>query len=144
MTPMYVGESCGLCHDGRAAFDATECARCHDRAAATQAPAWKDGEMVPKDISWPGTEDYAEVNFSHGNHALAGVGCDDCHPEQFARTVSPAGTHLMAPMYAGRSCGECHDGETSFPSTDCAACHEGAANPVEAAAVGSPEEASAG
>jgi len=134
MTPMYNGESCGLCHDGRAAFDAAQCARCHDRDAAARAPQWTDdGEQVPKDISLPGTEEYSTVVFSHANHAVVGVGCDDCHPELFPRSVSAAGTHLMASMYAGQSCGACHNGEVSFPSTDCAACHEGAVNPVEAA-----------
>ena len=136
MTPMYNGESCGECHDGRAAFDAAECARCHDRDRATQAPAWtSDGEKIPRDIVWPGTEEYADVAFSHANHAVVGVDCSGCHLDLFARSISTTGTHLMAPMYAGQSCGACHDGETSFPATDCAACHEGASNPVEAAAV---------
>ena len=93
-----------------------------------------DGEMIPPDIKWPGTDEYAAVTFSHANHEIVGVDCGGCHLEIFGRVVSPAGTHLMEPMYTGESCGACHDSETSFPATECAACHEGAVNPVVAAA----------
>ena len=128
MGPMYVGASCGVCHDGRQAFDATECARCHDRGMA------RDVGTQPDDIEWPGTEEYARVVFSHVTHAQSGKTCDACHDGLFEYTTSPAGAFPMVPMYAGRTCGTCHDGGEAFPATDCAACHEGASNPVDAAA----------
>jgi len=137
MTPMYGDDSCGACHDGRQAFDATACDRCHDRANGRKLPVENgvpvhDGHEVPADFSWPGA-DVGKVTFSHANHVIAGTDCDRCHWDVFDNKRTADGTHLMKTMYAGGSCGACHDGRVSFPATDCAACHEGALNPVEAA-----------
>ncbi len=146
MGPMYVGESCGECHDGTDVFAATDCARCHDRDNAMQLPR-TDGEIrfrgqtIPEPIAWPGADEYGEVVFSHEHHAIAGMTCDRCHPDLYGKVISPAGTHVMEPMYAGQSCGVCHDGVTSFPATACTACHPGAPDPVKAAAKAAPAEA---
>ena len=131
MTPMYNGESCGECHDGQDAFDATDCGRCHDRDAATP-PTWLAAVEVPEDSRWPGTEEYGEVVFNHVNHSSANLMCNACHPDLFGTTPSEPGVLLMNDMYAGRACGACHNGRTSFPATECAACHEGAQPPVKA------------
>ncbi len=146
MGPMYVGESCGQCHDGTDAFASTDCARCHDADDAMKLPRSGGeirfrGQTVPGPISWPGVEDYAEVVFDHEKHAIANVTCDACHPDLFGKQISPAGTLLMEPMYAGKTCGTCHDGETSFPATACSACHPGSPDPVQAAAAASADAA---
>ncbi len=138
MTPMYDGGSCGVCHDGAAAFDATACDRCHDRSNGRTLPVQggkpvHKGEEVPADFSWKGG-DVGEVQFSHASHLISGMDCERCHWDVFERNRSADGTHLMKTMYAEASCGACHNGRVSFPSTDCGACHEGALNPVEAAA----------
>ena len=137
MTQMYGSGSCGACHNGRDAFDATACDRCHDRdngrrLEMVEGVPVHEGHEVPADYSLPGA-DVGEVTFSHTNHVIAGLDCDRCHWDVFDNKRSVDGTHLMKTMYAGGSCGACHDGRISFPATDCAACHEGALNPVEAA-----------
>ena len=137
MTPMYKGGSCGVCHDGVAAFDATSCSDCHDRDLAKKLEQ-RDGvtvhrgEEVPADFSWAGGGEGA-VMFGHANHIVSGLECDRCHFDVFERKKSPDETHLMNTMYAEGSCGACHNGRISFASTDCGACHEGALNPAEAA-----------
>ncbi len=145
MTPMYGTGSCGKCHDGQAAFDATACARCHDRETADTFPRNENGAMVvgedelPADIHWDGA-DVGKVVFSHVNHAVAKMGCATCHPHIYDNAVSASGTLMMKPMYAGNSCGTCHNGKVTFASTDCGGCHEGAEPAVNLDAV---EEASA-
>ncbi len=138
MTPMYNGGSCGVCHDGVAAFDSTDCARCHDREGGKKLQvvdgvAVFEGEQVPADFAWAGGGE-GEVVFSHANHIVSKLSCDRCHYDLFDRVKSADDTHKMNPMYAEGSCGACHNGEVSFASTDCGACHEGALNPATAAA----------
>lgn len=133
MGPMYGTDSCGRCHDGQAAFDATACDRCHDTGAMAAPPELAEGSY-PEDRSWPGTDEFGTVVFSHTRHAIAGEACDACHPFLFPERGIEAGQLKMAPMYAGQSCGRCHDGERTFAATDCGGCHEGAVPPVVAAA----------
>ncbi len=138
MTDMYRGEACGTCHDGLQAFDASTCDRCHDLDAMATLPVDDQGRpvqgerVVPEDASWPGA-DVGPVVFSHRRHAVAGETCSTCHPAIFEEEAVDPGALLMKDMYAGRTCGACHDGRHSFSSTECAACHEGASPAVQPA-----------
>ena len=135
MTPMYGTGGCGKCHDRVKAFDATECGKCHDQDTAATFGLNELGKMVngedeiPADISWDGA-DVGPVLFSHKSHAMAKMGCATCHPHIYEEAVSASGALEMKPMYAGASCGTCHNGQVSFAVTDCAACHVGAEPPV--------------
>jgi c(7)-type cytochrome triheme protein len=145
MSSMYGSDSCGSCHDGQEAFDTTDCGRCHDRDAQSAPPTLAEGSY-PADREWPGTDEYGVVVFSHTLHAIAGESCDACHPFLFPEAGIEAGKLTMESMYAGQSCGRCHDGKRTFAATDCGGCHEGATNPVisaqaaEAAAAVEPTE----
>lgn len=59
--------------------------------------------------------------FSHRSHES--FGCYACHPSIFPQQTLVAFTHEE--MSAGKFCGRCHDGRTSFaiPGTACARCH---------------------
>ncbi|MCK7485639.1 MAG: cytochrome c3 family protein [Bacillus subtilis] len=59
--------------------------------------------------------------FGHTFHTAA-FGCDQCHPKLFA--MKKSGKLKMEPMYGGKSCGACHNGQMAFASTECAKCHD--------------------
>lgn len=104
MAAMEKGKSCGACHNGKAAFVATDCARCH--------PV-KELIFSVKGIS--------DARFSHKSH-LAKNRCEVCHPKLYPlKRGKPVG---MAAMEKGKSCGVCHNGKTAFPVTaSCDFCH---------------------
>ena len=64
-----------------------------------------------------------KVVFDGKTHADAGLKCADCHtkPKLFAMKK---GSHKMADMKAGKSCGACHDGKKAFSVSECAKCHK--------------------
>jgi len=109
MEPMYEGKSCGACHNGQMAFASTECAKCHDLKAG-----------FGKDVKYDGGGAGAVV-FGHQFHTAA-FGCAECHPKLFASRKS--GALKMDPMYEGKSCGACHNGQVASAVTDCAKCHK--------------------
>ncbi len=108
MTDMEGGKSCGLCHNGKKAFDVGgDCTTCHA------------GDV---EINYGEAE---KVVFSHDLHSEM-FGCDECHPDVFVaeRNANHVG---MEKMEAGESCGACHDGDTAFGvAGDCGSCHQGA------------------
>ncbi len=104
MAAMEQGKSCGVCHDGKAAFAVTDCARCHP----------------VKELTFP-VRSISDARFSHKSH-LATYGCKVCHPKVYPlKRGKPVG---MAAMEQGKSCGVCHNGKAAFPVTaSCDFCH---------------------
>jgi len=115
MASLAEGQFCGACHDGDTAFASdTNCSACH---------------TVPDDpIVW--TEPVKAVVFYHKTHTEEyGLECDSCHNDAFAMKVGTAensADFTMKSLYAGKYCGQCHDGDTAFASnTLCNTCHIG-------------------
>lgn len=64
-----------------------------------------------------------EVSFSHQTHQVrAGLGCDRCHPQPFAKEAQRSGMK-MVDVDRGFYCGVCHNGKTAFGPNDCRRCH---------------------
>lgn len=61
------------------------------------------------------------VNFSHQNHTKR-FACGECHPKLFLMKRGSSRI-TMEEMYAGNSCGKCHNGKTAFSAKECAKCH---------------------
>jgi len=110
-------------------------------ASLAAVPALAEGpDQAPTDVaaSWPGDFTYGEdpanaVTFSHEKHVSDyGQTCDACHAEIFELKYGAAlakGDFRMQPMYEGKYCGACHNGETAFQADDfsrCNSCHTGA------------------
>lgn len=65
-----------------------------------------------------------KVVFDGKIHADKGLKCNDCHTKIFKMKK---GTEkiTMAEIYAGKSCGACHNGTKSFKAAEnCARCHK--------------------
>lgn len=108
--------ACSSCHGADPAAPASptekECVACHPKGAKLYAEFHslpKESRIVPIP---PAT--YADVIFSHGPHAGAGIPCDGCHalPEGGKKESS------YPPMAA---CKSCH--ERSGVPVDCPTCH---------------------
>ena len=103
MNDMKKGKSCGACHDGKKAFDISDCGKCHPTREITFKS--KSAGATP---------------FSHKKHTELRT-CDACHTKIYAigknRPVS------MAEMGKGKSCGACHNGKEAFSIDDCGKCH---------------------
>ncbi|NLI76695.1 MAG: hypothetical protein GX442_09675 [Candidatus Riflebacteria bacterium] len=89
---------------------------------ATAAPTAAAG--VTAELPFTRVGAAGPVTFRHAFHA--GIHpCADCH--EGATPLFPmaraASAYLMADMYAGKTCGACHDGKKAFASTGCARCH---------------------
>lgn len=116
MASFVSGKYCGTCHDGDSAFATTEqCASCH-------------GEPANKQIVF--SRPVKAVIFDHGLHAEMGIECGSCHDSIFKMKIGASEAHpenfTMKALYAGKSCGVCHDGEQAFASnTRCTVCHIG-------------------
>ncbi len=67
-------------------------------------------------------EKFGAVTFNHEFHGMA-FGCGDCHPRPFLMKKG-ATKMAMEPMYRGKFCGECHNGQMAFSSRDCMKCHK--------------------
>lgn len=72
--------------------------------------------------------DKGKVVFDGKIHADKGLKCAGCHtePKLFAKKKGEDKI-TMADMKAGKFCGACHDGKTSFSSDDpaqCGKCHK--------------------
>lgn len=100
---------CSQCHDIKphehAKIISETCQSCH----SLKALKFEGGGM-------------GEVVFSHDFHSKT-FPCSDCHTKLFPmkRGIKKL---LMDDMYAGKSCGACHNGKRAFPSMDCANCHK--------------------
>jgi c(7)-type cytochrome triheme protein len=103
MADMERGKSCGICHNGKAAFDLNRCAECHKVREIT----YKVKETGP-------------VVFSHSRH-LRSMQCKACHNAIYV--AGPNKWVGMAAMEKGSSCGKCHNGNESFAISECGKCH---------------------
>jgi c(7)-type cytochrome triheme protein len=64
-----------------------------------------------------------KVSFNHEAHG-AMFNCGNCHPDSFS--MKKGGVKMkMTPMYQGKLCGSCHNGQMAFASQDCKKCHRG-------------------
>jgi c(7)-type cytochrome triheme protein len=110
MDEMYKGDSCGKCHNGKAAFSAKDCAKCHNMSA-----------VMKKDFSYP-SGDMAPAVFSHQVHT-AMFECSSCHTAIFKYKKGGSGMKMDA-LYQNKFCGSCHDGQTAFAVSECQKCHK--------------------
>lgn len=62
-----------------------------------------------------------KVLFSHELHAPA-FACGKCHNSDFK--MKRTATMQMEPMYSGKLCGACHDGNSAFSAMQCMKCHK--------------------
>jgi len=68
------------------------------------------------------TKDVGTVVFSHKDHLQQKTiknNCKACHKEG----TNKLGSHTMADMEKGRSCGACHNGNKAFALANCEKCH---------------------
>ncbi len=65
------------------------------------------------------------VTFSGKVHSDAGFGCKECHnKEMFPKMKQGTVAITMEKIYAGKLCGECHDGTRAFAAKkSCSRCH---------------------
>lgn len=92
-----------------------------------------DEKEAPEFIKLDKTGKMAPVNFPHKKHAEALGGCKDCHEGEkplFNQKRSGEGLK-MKDMYAGETCGKCHDGKMKVKDkavfaakTGCMKCHK--------------------
>jgi c(7)-type cytochrome triheme protein len=112
--------TCFACHSPRAESagrDISSCGVCH-----------RVGRHTPTPVS---ARAFA-MNFSHAEHARAGLQCASCHDVRAGaakgrQVTSPVPAQHHAPARA-RSCMNCHDGKRAFGGDDfsvCTRCHEG-------------------
>ncbi|MGI6657779.1 MAG: c(7)-type cytochrome triheme domain-containing protein [Desulfobulbus sp.] len=114
------GQYCGTCHNGTPTFATTgadNCKRCHG-----------SDMKQPNIIVF--TKPVKAVAFSHKGHVDMGLSCSSCHDSAFEMRVGAAeeqpDTFIMQTLYAGKSCGVCHNGMDAFASnTRCTLCHVG-------------------
>jgi len=115
MASMAEGNYCGACHDGDTAFEVdSSCGSCHT--------------VSDELIVW--TKPVKSVFFDHTFHVEEmELECESCHDHLFIMKAGDAeekDDFTMESLYAGKYCGECHDGATAFASdTRCTACHIG-------------------
>ena len=120
MASLDAGKYCGVCHDGKSAFNTTgpeTCKKCH-------GSDMKQPEMVV--FNRP----VKAVVFNHKGHVDMGLNCASCHDKAFEMRKGAAEEtpekFNMAALYAGKYCGVCHNGNIAFASdTRCTSCHIG-------------------
>jgi c(7)-type cytochrome triheme protein len=61
------------------------------------------------------------AEFNHEFHSR--MGCKECHLGIFPMKKGTTKI-VMDEIYKGRLCGECHNGERAFASSECARCHD--------------------
>lgn len=109
MDEMYKGGTCGKCHNGKAAFASTACARCHTMKEFKKELSYKSEGMSP-------------AVFSHEMHT-AMFECKNCHTALFPYKFRGSGMK-MDDLYQGKFCGSCHNGQAAFASQECQRCHK--------------------
>ena len=130
---MDAGGSCGVCHDGKHAFDVRakeSCGSCH-AGRRKAAPAVGDstgasaGSSGPKPFAFKqGSQSPGRVTFKHETHRGNGLKCKACHASMFA--MKPYVQDPKADYHERNLCGGCHDGKQSFGVEDddkCERCH---------------------
>ncbi len=77
-----------------------------------------------KTVEWPTSA--GKVLFDGKVHADKGLKCSDCHVKIFK--MKKGSTEMtMADINKGKFCGECHNGEKAFKTSDpanCGRCHK--------------------
>ncbi|GFO54576.1 hypothetical protein GMSM_15830 [Geomonas sp. Red276] len=75
-----------------------------------------------KSVEWQTSN--GKVVFSGDVHAKKGFKCADCHSKIF-KMKKGADPIKMSDIYAGKYCGECHNGKKAFKAMgNCAKCHK--------------------
>jgi c(7)-type cytochrome triheme protein len=77
-----------------------------------------------KSVEW--STPSGKVIFDGKVHADKGLKCGDCHTKIF-KMKKGADEMTMAEINSGKFCGECHNGEKAFKTSDpanCARCHK--------------------
>ena len=107
------------------------CFSCHDekRKEGIKPPKNEDctachrdnAKLYPKAPIVYKAKDVDPVSFNHQKHILK-VKCSDCHDAVWPMKKGNA-RMKMDDMYAGKSCGTCHNEKRAFASTECAKCH---------------------
>ena len=93
-----------------------------------QIAAQGDGDDVtpPETILYERTDAAAPVEFDHAAHTEWNS-CEDCHGGEeplFSDTERSTEVLSKKDMYAGKTCGGCHNGQDSFAiMTGCKKCH---------------------
>ena len=100
---------CNQCHTVTGHMGATintsVCSGCH----SLRVIAFEGGGM-------------GKVSYNHDFHAKM-FPCAECHPNVFPMKKGVKKIK-MDDMYAGKSCGVCHNGKKAFASMECANCHK--------------------
>lgn len=113
----------------------TTCFQCHGpqtmiggKNIGTCSTCHQPGRLVRT----PTTARAFNVNFSHGEHALKGIGCAECHTVRAGMRRGAQVTAPTAAMHFARSgvktCASCHNDRRAFGDdnfTNCRKCHEG-------------------
>jgi c(7)-type cytochrome triheme protein len=108
MHGMMTGLHCNQCHEIKGHempnLKGAACGGCHSLGKMTYA----GGGM-------------GKVAFNHEAHG-AMFSCNQCHPDTFR--MKRGGVKMtMTPMYKGKLCGVCHNGQMAFASQACSKCH---------------------
>jgi c(7)-type cytochrome triheme protein len=122
-----------ITHNGIAGYKTSMpvCFSCHDikRKEEKKPPANNDcmachrdtKKLYPQSPTVYKPKEADPVSFSHQKH-LAKAACGDCHsglwPMEKGKKMIK-----MDEMYAGKSCGTCHNDKKAFASTECTKCH---------------------
>lgn len=109
MHGMMSGLHCNQCHNIRGhelpTLKGEACAQCH----STDKMTYSGGGM-------------GKVTFNHSMHGQM-FSCRECHADTFK--MKQGGVKMtMTPMYQGKYCGSCHNGQMAFSSQDCMKCHK--------------------
>ncbi len=68
-----------------------------------------------------------KVVYSGQAHNMAGVTCNDCHPDAFVMVGGASDGMTMREIQDGKYCGICHNGTKAFNAADkanCKRCHQ--------------------
>jgi c(7)-type cytochrome triheme protein len=108
MHGMMSGLHCNQCHEIKGhempTLKGAACGGCHSTGKITYA----GGGM-------------GKVAFNHEAHGSM-FSCMQCHPDNFK--MKKGGVKMtMTPMYKGKLCGSCHNGQMAFASQECTKCH---------------------
>lgn len=109
-------------HKKHFAFD-IHCTRCHKVSGHRRTEIFMDACSGCHDV---GNISYKAgglpVSFTHELHAQK-YNCSRCHPGPFRLKKNETGI-TMRKLYAGKLCGECHDGKQAFSARACTGCHD--------------------
>lgn len=109
-------------HKKHMAFD-VHCNQCHQVQGHEKPVIFKETCNACHNISnFTLPANGLPVNFTHKQHARR-FSCSECHPALFEMKRGTNGI-TMEKIYAGKLCGQCHDGKKAFASSECTKCHD--------------------